>query len=246
MAELAAPQRHSAAAQEAPKPRELRRSATDSLLDALRWVDIHSGSSRGDLELPRGPSAARQGGQQQQQSGHVQEQGDAGDSDQQQQRWWLRLPGQRRGVESQRDLAGAGAGKAATLLRRTQSASEPLQRGDLQDSAVPIRMRQRQQPNDSPGDSSAAAGGSARGAASSSSRSSAAAGSSSTAPHEVLPYRLQAVGHSLGAACLMMYAVVCRMRGEPHRLRRLILMSPAGFHPTVPLVRGWVWGWTYG
>lgn len=56
---------------------------------------------------------------------------------------------------------------------------------------------------------------------------------------EVLPYRLQAVGHSLGAATLLMYAVVCRMRGQPHRLRRLVLMSPAGFHPTVPLGLRW-------
>jgi lysosomal acid lipase/cholesteryl ester hydrolase len=51
----------------------------------------------------------------------------------------------------------------------------------------------------------------------------------------VLPYRLQAVGHSLGAACLLIYAVVCRMRGQPHRLRRLVLLSPAGFHERVPL-----------
>lgn len=52
---------------------------------------------------------------------------------------------------------------------------------------------------------------------------------------EALPYRLQAVGHSLGAACLLMYAVCCRMRGQPHRLRRLVLLSPAGFHPRIPL-----------
>lgn len=52
---------------------------------------------------------------------------------------------------------------------------------------------------------------------------------------EALPYRLQAVGHSLGAACLLMYAVGCRLEGRPHRLRRLILLSPAGFHPRIPL-----------
>lgn len=52
---------------------------------------------------------------------------------------------------------------------------------------------------------------------------------------EGLPYRLQAVGHSLGAAALLMYAVGCSMKGQPHHLRRLILLSPAGFHPQVPL-----------
>lgn len=51
-----------------------------------------------------------------------------------------------------------------------------------------------------------------------------------------LPYRLQAVGHSLGAGCLLMYATVCCMEGRPHRLSRLILMSPAGFHSHVPKV----------
>ncbi|KAK2080877.1 hypothetical protein QBZ16_000731 [Prototheca wickerhamii] len=50
------------------------------------------------------------------------------------------------------------------------------------------------------------------------------------------PYRLQAVGHSLGAACLLAYATVCCMEGRPHRLSRLIIMSPAGFHTNhVPL-----------
>lgn len=52
---------------------------------------------------------------------------------------------------------------------------------------------------------------------------------------EALPYRLQAVGHSLGAACLLMYAVACRRQGLPHRLSRLVLLSPAGFHPRIPL-----------
>ena len=58
---------------------------------------------------------------------------------------------------------------------------------------------------------------------------------------EVLPYRLQAVGHSLGAACLLQYAVLCGMRGQPQRIRRLILMSPAGFHSKVPLVGAGSW-----
>ncbi|EFN54341.1 hypothetical protein CHLNCDRAFT_24871 [Chlorella variabilis] len=68
--------------------------------------------------------------------------------------------------------------------------------------------------------------GQGQGPSSSSSNAAGAAG------QDVLPYRLQAVGHSLGAATLLIYAVGSRMRGQPHRLRRLILMSPAGFHPT--------------
>ena len=59
---------------------------------------------------------------------------------------------------------------------------------------------------------------------------------------EGLPYRLQAVGHSLGAAALLMYAVGCSMKGQPHRIRRLILLSPAGFHTHIPLaVRPCTW-----
>ena len=51
---------------------------------------------------------------------------------------------------------------------------------------------------------------------------------------ENLPYRLQAVGHSLGAACLLMYAVHCKLSNKDHRLKRLVLLSPAGFHPRIP------------
>lgn len=59
---------------------------------------------------------------------------------------------------------------------------------------------------------------------------------------EALPYRLQACGHSLGAATLLMYAVGCGMAGQPHRLRRLVLLSPAGAHGVVPLaVRPMKW-----
>jgi pimeloyl-ACP methyl ester carboxylesterase len=53
---------------------------------------------------------------------------------------------------------------------------------------------------------------------------------------EVLPYRLQAVGHSLGAALLLLYAVGSSMKNQPHRIRRLILLSPAGFHARIPLI----------
>lgn len=60
---------------------------------------------------------------------------------------------------------------------------------------------------------------------------------------EPLPYRLQAVGHSLGAACLLMNVVGNRIRGHPVRINRLILLSPAGFHPRIPLLLRWCkWG----
>ena len=52
--------------------------------------------------------------------------------------------------------------------------------------------------------------------------------------NDILPYRLQAVGHSLGAACLLMYAVHSRMQGRQHHIQRLILLSPAGFHTKIP------------
>ncbi|KAL4536596.1 hypothetical protein Ndes2437B_g06008 [Nannochloris sp. 'desiccata'] len=59
---------------------------------------------------------------------------------------------------------------------------------------------------------------------------------------DVLPYRLQAVGHSLGAALLLMYVVGSSMNNQPHRIRRLILLSPAGFHRSIPLaVRPCTW-----
>ncbi|KAK9669011.1 hypothetical protein RND81_13G102700 [Saponaria officinalis] len=44
------------------------------------------------------------------------------------------------------------------------------------------------------------------------------------------PYNLCAICHSLGGAGILMYAVTRRLIQEPHRLSRLILLSPAGFH----------------
>ncbi|VFQ87146.1 unnamed protein product [Cuscuta campestris] len=44
------------------------------------------------------------------------------------------------------------------------------------------------------------------------------------------PYKLCAVCHSLGGAGILMYVIMCRIEGKPHRLSRLILLSPAGFH----------------
>ncbi|XP_074376400.1 uncharacterized protein LOC141717982 isoform X2 [Apium graveolens] len=44
------------------------------------------------------------------------------------------------------------------------------------------------------------------------------------------PYKICAICHSLGGAGILMYAVTCRIKEKPHRLSRLILLSPAGFH----------------
>jgi pimeloyl-ACP methyl ester carboxylesterase len=44
------------------------------------------------------------------------------------------------------------------------------------------------------------------------------------------PYKLCAISHSLGGAAMLMYVVTRKILGKPHRLSRLILLSPAGFH----------------
>lgn len=44
------------------------------------------------------------------------------------------------------------------------------------------------------------------------------------------PYKLCAISHSLGGAAILMYVITQRIEGKPHRLSRLILLSPAGFH----------------
>ncbi|KAL2321228.1 hypothetical protein Fmac_030197 [Flemingia macrophylla] len=44
------------------------------------------------------------------------------------------------------------------------------------------------------------------------------------------PYKLCAISHSLGGAAMIMYVVTRKIQGKPHRLSRLILLSPAGFH----------------
>lgn len=57
-----------------------------------------------------------------------------------------------------------------------------------------------------------------------------------------MPYVLTAVGHSLGGAELLMYTVAQLRRHEPHRLARLVLLTPAGFVAKVPmLVRPVAW-----
>ncbi|KAK7314516.1 hypothetical protein VNO77_33042 [Canavalia gladiata] len=44
------------------------------------------------------------------------------------------------------------------------------------------------------------------------------------------PYKLCAICHSLGGAAVMMYVITRRLKGKQHRLSRLVLLSPAGFH----------------
>ncbi|DBB06489.1 TPA: hypothetical protein ACH3X1_012041 [Trebouxia sp. C0004] len=48
------------------------------------------------------------------------------------------------------------------------------------------------------------------------------------------PYRLRAVGHSLGGASLLIYAVTRSMKSKPTHLSRLILLTPAGFQQNYP------------
>ena len=50
------------------------------------------------------------------------------------------------------------------------------------------------------------------------------------------PYRLRAVGHSLGGASLLIYAVTRSMKGRSTHLSRLILLTPAGFQQNYPKV----------
>lgn len=50
------------------------------------------------------------------------------------------------------------------------------------------------------------------------------------------PYKLCAVCHSLGGAAMLMYVVTQRIQEKPHRLSRLVLLSPAGFHDDSTLV----------
>ncbi len=49
-------------------------------------------------------------------------------------------------------------------------------------------------------------------------------------------YKLQVVAHSLGAASVLVYAVVCCILGIPHRISGMILLTPAGFHRSSPTV----------
>ncbi|KAJ6796660.1 uncharacterized protein M6B38_201985 [Iris pallida] len=44
------------------------------------------------------------------------------------------------------------------------------------------------------------------------------------------PYKLCVLCHSLGGAVMLMYIITQRIAEKPHRLSRMILLSPAGFH----------------
>ncbi|KAJ4961380.1 hypothetical protein NE237_021290 [Protea cynaroides] len=44
------------------------------------------------------------------------------------------------------------------------------------------------------------------------------------------PYKLCTICHSLGGAAMLMYIITRRIEEKPHRLSRLILLSPGGFH----------------
>lgn len=44
------------------------------------------------------------------------------------------------------------------------------------------------------------------------------------------PFTLCTICHSLGGAAILMYIITRRIEEKPHRLSRLILLSPAGFH----------------
>lgn len=50
------------------------------------------------------------------------------------------------------------------------------------------------------------------------------------------PYKLCAICHSLGGAAMLMYVITSRIEEKPHRLSRLVLLSPAGFHYDSPPV----------
>ena len=48
------------------------------------------------------------------------------------------------------------------------------------------------------------------------------------------PYNLRVVAHSLGGAAALIYMVMRLRSGRPHRVRRLVLLTPAGFHARLP------------
>nr|GEV97300.1 AB-hydrolase lipase domain-containing protein [Tanacetum cinerariifolium] len=50
------------------------------------------------------------------------------------------------------------------------------------------------------------------------------------------PYKLCSICHSLGGAAILMYIITRRIEQKPHRISRLILLSPAGFHHDSTLV----------
>lgn len=59
---------------------------------------------------------------------------------------------------------------------------------------------------------------------------------SEDAANDRQPYRLGVICHSLGGAVMLMYIIMRRIEEMPHRLSRMILLSPAGFHENSTLV----------
>ena len=51
-----------------------------------------------------------------------------------------------------------------------------------------------------------------------------------------LPYSVCAISHSLRGATMLMYLVTRCLKGLPHRLSRLTLLSPAGFHEDAAMI----------
>ncbi|XP_068641733.1 uncharacterized protein [Aristolochia californica] len=50
------------------------------------------------------------------------------------------------------------------------------------------------------------------------------------------PYKLCSICHSLGGAVMLMYLITRQIERKPHRLSRLILLSPAGFHEDATII----------
>uniref|UniRef100_A0A383VBJ4 AB hydrolase-1 domain-containing protein n=1 Tax=Tetradesmus obliquus TaxID=3088 RepID=A0A383VBJ4_TETOB len=48
------------------------------------------------------------------------------------------------------------------------------------------------------------------------------------------PYNLRVVWHSLGGLVMLIHCIQRVREGRPHHVRRLILLSPAGFHMVIP------------
>lgn len=56
----------------------------------------------------------------------------------------------------------------------------------------------------------------------------------SSSPKEHDLFTLKGVGHSLGASSLLVYVVMCRLKGLLHGFDSLVLLAPAGFHAHLP------------
>jgi len=54
--------------------------------------------------------------------------------------------------------------------------------------------------------------------------------------NQPLPFRIDAVAHSMGAMACLMYIIYSRMNNKQHFLSSAILLSPGGCHNTAPLL----------